>query len=264
MRAYLDLLRHVLESGHRKEDRTGTGTLSSFGHQLRFDLRQGFPAVTTKKLQLKSVIHELLWFIRGDTNIRYLNEHGVHIWDAWADDQGELGPVYGAQWRRWEGPGDRVVDQLGQVVEALRTDPDSRRHLVSAWNAALIDEMRLPPCHVLFQFYVAGGRLSCQLYQRSGDLFLGVPFNIACYALLTHLVAQVTGLQVGDFVHTLGDAHIYLNHLDAVRTQLGRTPHPPPTLWLNPEVKRLEDFRFEDITLKNYVHDPAIRAPVAV
>ena len=264
MRAYLELLRDVLENGHRKEDRTGVGTLSVFGRQVRYDLRAGFPAVTTKKLQFKSMATELLWFLRGDTNATWLRERGVHIWDAWADADGELGPIYGAQWRSWPTPDGGAIDQLAQVVEAIRATPDSRRLLVSAWNVGALADMRLPPCHLLFQFYVADGRLSCLLYQRSGDLFLGVPFNIASYALLTHMVAQVTGLEVGEFVHTLGDAHIYLNHLDQVRTQLARTPHDPPRLWLDPSVSRLEDFEYRHIRLLDYTHDGALRAPVAV
>ncbi len=264
MTSYLELLRDVLENGTRKEDRTGTGTLSVFGRQVRYDLSAGFPAVTTKKLMWKSMAYELLWFLRGDTNIGYLKQNRVGIWDAWADENGDLGPVYGAQWRSWRGADGVVVDQIADVVEQIRANPNSRRLLVSAWNVAEIPNMKLPPCHLLFQFHVADGRLSCQLYQRSGDLFLGVPFNIASYALLTHMVAQVTGLQVGEFVHTLGDAHIYLNHLEQVRTQLSRTPHPPPRLELDPEITRLSDFRFEHLRLRDYVYDPAIRAPVAV
>ncbi len=264
MKTYLDLLRHVRDHGVRKDDRTGTGTLSVFGYQMRFDLAAGFPAVTTKRLHWKSVVHELLWFIRGDTNIRYLNEHGVTIWDEWADENGDLGPVYGAQWRRWRGADGRLHDQLAQVVEQIRTNPDSRRLIVSAWNVGELERMALPPCHAFFQFYVAEGRLSCQLYQRSADLFLGVPFNIASYALLTHMVAHVTGLEAGEFVHTLGDAHIYLNHLEQVETQLAREPYPLPRLSLNPAVKDLFDFTFDDIALEGYRHHPAIPAPVAV
>ncbi len=264
MKTYLDLLRHVRDHGVRKDDRTGTGTLSVFGYQMRFDLAAGFPAVTTKRLHWKSVVHELLWFIRGDTNIRYLNEHGVTIWDEWADENGDLGPVYGAQWRRWRGADGRLHDQLAQVVEQIRTNPDSRRLIVSAWNVGELEQMALPPCHAFFQFYVAEGRLSCQLYQRSADLFLGVPFNIASYALLTHMVAHVTGLEPGEFVHTLGDAHIYLNHLEQVETQLAREPYPLPRLRLNPAVKDLFDFTYEDIALEGYRHHPAIPAPVAV
>ena len=264
MTGYLELLRDVLENGTRKEDRTGTGTLSVFGRQVRYDLRAGFPAVTTKKLMWKSMAHELLWFLRGDTNIGYLKENRVGIWDAWADENGDLGPVYGAQWRSWRGADGVVVDQIANVVEQIRTNPDSRRLLVSAWNVAEVPNMALPPCHLLFQFHVAEGRLSCQLYQRSGDLFLGVPFNIASYALLTHMVAQVTGLEVGEFVHTLGDAHIYLNHVEQVQLQLSRTPHAPPRLELDPTVTALEDFRFEHLKLRGYTYEPAIRAPVAV
>ncbi|MGE0082569.1 MAG: thymidylate synthase [Thiohalomonadaceae bacterium] len=264
MRAYLDLMRHVLEHGTRKEDRTGTGTVSVFGHQMRFDLAQGFPLVTTKKLHLKSIIHELLWFLRGDTNIRYLRENGVTIWDEWADENGELGPVYGYQWRSWPTPDGRHIDQISQVIEQIRRNPDSRRLMVSAWNVGEIEKMKLPPCHALFQFYVAEGRLSCQLYQRSADIFLGVPFNIASYALLTMMVAQVTGLQPGEFIHTLGDAHLYANHLEQARTQLAREPYPLPRMQINPEVKSIFDFRFEDFTLENYQSHPHIKAPVAV
>ena len=264
MKQYLDLMRHVLENGTRKEDRTGTGTLSVFGHQMRFDLAQGFPVVTTKKLHLRSIIHELLWFLRGDTNIGYLHDNKVTIWDEWADENGDLGPVYGKQWRSWATADGGAVDQISQVVEAIRRTPDSRRLIVSAWNVGELEQMALPPCHLLFQFYVADGRLSCQLYQRSADIFLGVPFNIASYALLTHMIAQVAGLQPGDFVHTLGDAHLYLNHLDQTRTQLAREPLPLPTLKLNPDVKSLFDFRFEDIAIEGYESHDAIRAPVAV
>lgn len=264
MQIYLDLLRHVLEHGTPKSDRTGTGTRSVFGWQMRFDLRQGFPLVTTKKLHLKSIIHELIWFLKGDTNIGYLKEHGVRIWDAWADEHGDLGPVYGQQWRSWPTADGQVVDQIGDVVREIRRNPDSRRLLVSAWNVGELPKMALMPCHALFQFYVAQGRLSCQLYQRSGDIFLGVPFNIASYALLTHMIAQVTGLEVGDFVHTLGDAHLYANHLEQAREQLTRTPRPLPTLRLNPGVRALDDFRFEDVHVENYDPHPAIKAPVAV
>ncbi len=264
MRQYLELLRHVREHGVKKDDRTGTGTLSVFGYQMRFDLAEGFPLVTTKRVHLRSVIHELLWFIRGDTNVRYLNDNGVTIWDAWADESGELGPIYGAQWRAWRGADGRIHDQLAQVVEAIKTDPDSRRLIVSAWNVGELERMALPPCHAFFQFYVAEGRLSCQLYQRSADLFLGVPFNIASYALLTHMVAQVTGLEPGEFIHTLGDAHIYLNHLEQVDTQLAREPYPLPRLRLNPRVKSLFDFTYDDIEVVDYRHHPAIPAPVAV
>ncbi len=264
MRQYHELMRHVLERGHRKSDRTGTGTLSVFGWQMRFDLAEGFPLVTTKKLHLRSIIHELLWFLQGDTNIRYLKENGVSIWDEWADENGELGPVYGKQWRRWETADGRTVDQITQLVEGLKKNPDSRRHLVSAWNPGEVDKMALPPCHALFQFYVADGRLSCQLYQRSADIFLGVPFNIASYALLTLMIAQVCGYQPGDFVHTLGDAHLYSNHLDQTRLQLSRELRPLPTMRLNPAVKDLFAFRFEDFTLEGYDPHPHIPAPVAV
>jgi thymidylate synthase len=264
MRVYLDMLKRVLDEGTRKEDRTGTGTLSLFGAQMRFDLREGFPAVTTKKLQWKSMAHELLWFLKGETNIAYLKEHKVGIWDAWADEEGNLGPVYGAQWRSWRSADGQTIDQIAQLVEQIKTNPNSRRLLVSAWNVGEIENMNLPPCHLLFQFYVADGRLSCQLYQRSADLFLGVPFNIASYALLTHMIAQVTGLEVGDFVHTLGDAHIYLNHVEQVEMQLSREPGPLPQLWLDPEITELEGFTYESMRLENYEHAPAIRAPVAV
>ena len=264
MQPYLDLMRHVLVHGQRKSDRTGTGTLSVFGWQMRFDLAQGFPLVTTKKLHTRSIIHELLWFLRGDTNIRYLKENGVSIWDEWADADGELGPVYGAQWRRWESPDGRRIDQIAQLVDGLRRNPDSRRHIVSAWNPADVDRMKLPPCHALFQFYVADGRLSCQLYQRSADIFLGVPFNIASYALLTMMVAQVCGYRPGEFVHTFGDAHLYANHLDQAQLQLAREPRPLPTMRLNPEVRDLLAFRFEDFRLEGYDPHPHIPAPVAV
>ncbi len=264
MQAYLDLLRHVLDHGVDKSDRTGTGTRSVFGYQMRFDLQAGFPLVTTKKLHLRSIVHELLWFLKGDTHIGYLREHGVTIWDEWADANGELGPVYGKQWRRWATPDGRVVDQVAEVIERIRRDPDSRRLIVSAWNVAEIPEMALAPCHALFQFYVANGRLSCQLYQRSADIFLGVPFNIASYALLTHMVAQVCGLCVGDFVHTLGDAHLYSNHLEQAKLQLTRAPLPLPTLQLNPEVRSIDGFRFEDIVVAGYQSHPAIKAPIAV
>lgn len=264
MRNYLELLADVRRHGTRKDDRTGTGTLSVFGRQLRFDLGAGFPLVTTKKVHLRSVIHELLWFIAGDTNIEYLKRHRVSIWDEWADASGDLGPVYGAQWRSWPTPDGRVIDQLADVIETIRRDPDSRRLVVSAWNPADLPRMALPPCHALFQFHVAEGRLSCQLYQRSADLFLGVPFNIASYALLTHMVAQVTALEPGDFVHTFGDAHIYLNHLDQVDEQLSRDPRPLPRLRLNPDVDDLFAFRYEDIAIEEYDPHPAIRAPVAV
>lgn len=264
MRQYLDLLAHVLENGVDRPDRTGVGTRGVFGYQMRFDLADGFPALTTKKLHLKSIIHELLWFLKGDTNIAYLKENGVSIWDEWADENGDLGPVYGAQWRSWPAPDGGSVDQIANLINGLRNNPNSRRHIVSAWNPTQVDEMALPPCHCLFQFYVAKGRLSCQLYQRSADIFLGVPFNIASYALLTMMVAQVTGLGLGDFVHTLGDAHIYLNHFDQARKQLGREPKPLPTLWINPAVTSLEAFQFSDFRLDNYQADPSIRAPIAV
>ena len=264
MQAYLDLMRHVLEHGHVKTDRTGTGTRSIFGHQMRFDLAKGFPLVTTKKVHLKSIIHELLWFLAGDTNIAYLKAHGVSIWDEWADANGELGPVYGYQWRSWPAPDGRHIDQISQVLRQLRDTPDSRRMIVSAWNPALVDQMALPPCHSLFQFYVADGKLSCQLYQRSADIFLGVPFNIASYALLTLMVAQVCQLQPGEFIHTLGDAHLYSNHLEQAHAQLEREPRPLPTLRLNPAVRDLFSFRFEDIALEGYDPHPHIKAPVAV
>jgi thymidylate synthase len=264
MQAYLDLLRDVREHGLEKTDRTGTGTLSVFGRQMRFDLAAGFPAVTTKKLHLKSIIYELLWFLRGDTNVRWLQDHGVTIWDEWADADGNLGRVYGAQWRSWRKADGSTLDQIAAVTRSLRENPDGRRHIVSAWNPGEVDDMALPPCHAFFQFYVAHGKLSCQLYQRSADLFLGVPFNIASYALLTMMMAQVCGYAPGDFVHTLGDAHIYLNHLEQVDLQLSRQPLPAPTMQLNPERKQLEDFVYEDFQLLNYQHHPAIKAPVAV
>jgi thymidylate synthase len=264
MRQYLDLMRHVREHGVRKEDRTGTGTLSTFGYQMRFDLSAGFPAVTTKKLHLRSIIHELLWFLRGDTNVRYLQDHGVSIWDEWADADGELGPVYGYQWRSWPAPDGRHIDQIAQVVAQIRHNPDSRRHIVTAWNPADLERMALPPCHILFQFYAAEGRLSSQLYQRSADIFLGVPFNIASYALLTLMVAQVTGLAPGDFVHTFGDAHLYANHLEQADTQLARAPYALPRMHLNPDVHSLFDFRYEDFELVDYRCHPHIKAPVAV
>ena len=264
VRQYLELMRLVRERGVRKGDRTGTGTLSVFGHQMRFDLASGFPAVTTKSLHLRSVIHELLWFLRGSTNVAWLNANGVTIWDEWADGQGELGPIYGAQWRSWPAGDGRSIDQIAQVVESIRRDPDSRRHVVSAWNVAELDRMALPPCHLLFQFYVAEGRLSCQLYQRSADVFIGLPFNIASYALLTMMVARVTGLEPGEFVHTLGDAHLYLNHLEQADVQLGREPCPLPRMKLDPGVRSLLDFVYEDFELVGYEHHPAIRAPIAV
>jgi thymidylate synthase len=264
MKVYHDLLRHVLVHGHRKEDRTGTGTLSVFGYQMRFDLAEGFPLLTTKKVHLKSIIHELLWFLQGSTNIQYLKDNGVTIWDEWADENGNLGPVYGYQWRNWPKPDGSHIDQIAQVVESIKKTPDSRRLIVSAWNVADVDKMKLPPCHAFFQFYVADGKLSCQLYQRSADIFLGVPFNIASYALLTMMVAQVCGLKPGDFVHTLGDAHIYLNHLDQVNEQLSRTPRNLPVMRINPQVTDIFGFRFEDFTLEHYDPYPAIKAPVAV
>ncbi|MFG1296815.1 thymidylate synthase [Xanthobacter variabilis] len=264
MQQYLDLLKRILHEGARKDDRTGTGTLSVFGHQMRFRLDEGFPLVTTKKLHLKSIVHELLWFLAGDTNIRYLKDHGVSIWDEWADANGDLGPVYGHQWRSWPNPEGGVIDQIAQVVADIRRNPDSRRLIVTAWNPADVPKMALPPCHCLFQFAVAEGKLSCQLYQRSADVFLGVPFNIASYALLTHMVAQVCGLKAGDFIHTLGDAHLYLNHLDQAREQLTRKPRALPRLELNPEVSDLFAFRFEDVHFAGYDPHPSIRAPVAV
>jgi thymidylate synthase len=264
MRAYLDLVRDILDTGTEKHDRTGTGTLSVFGRQLRFDLSEGFPLVTTKRVHLKSVVHELLWFLAGDTNIAYLNDHGVTIWDEWADARGELGPVYGRQWRSWAAPDGRVIDQIAEVVDAIRKNPDSRRLIVSAWNPADVPAMALPPCHLLFQFYVADGRLSCQMYQRSADVFLGVPFNIASYALLTQMVAHVTGLRPGDFVHSFGDTHLYLNHLEQARLQLTREPRPLPKVMLNPDVTDIFSFRFEDIQVEGYDPHPAIKAKVAV
>ena len=264
MRQYLDLMQHILDRGAHKGDRTGTGTLSVFGHQMRFDLGAGLPLVTTKKLHLKSIIHELLWFLRGESNVGYLRDNGVSIWNEWADADGELGPVYGVQWRSWRTRDGRTVDQIASLVERLRRDPDSRRHLVSAWNVGELDAMALAPCHVMFQFYLADGRLSCQLYQRSADVFLGVPFNIASYALLTLMLAQVCGYAPGDFVHTLGDAHLYLNHLDQARLQLTRAPRALPTLRLNPDVTSIFDFRYEDFTIDGYDPHPAIAAPIAV
>ena len=264
MRVYLDLLSRILDEGVERRDRTGTGTLSVFGHQFRVPLDAGFPLLTTKKLHVRSIIHELLWFLRGDTNVAYLNEHGVTIWDEWADADGNLGPVYGRQWRSWPRPGGGEIDQLSQVLAAIRETPESRRLLVSAWNVGELERMALPPCHVLFQFHVAGGKLSCQLYQRSADVFLGVPFNIASYALLTHMIAHVSDLEPGDFVHTFGDAHVYLNHVDQARLQLGREPRPLPTLSLTPGVRDLFAFRFEDVTVSGYDPHPHIRAPIAV
>jgi len=263
MQQYLDLMRHVLQHGHAKSDRTGTGTLSIFGWQMRFDLAAGFPLLTTKKLHTKSIIHELLWFLQGDTNIRYLKQHGVSIWDDWADASGDLGPVYGKQWRRWECD-DEQIDQIANLIEGLKNNPDSRRHLVSAWNPADVPKMKLPPCHVMFQFYVAGGKLSCQLYQRSADIFLGVPFNIASYALLTQMIAQVCGYQPGEFIHTLGDAHLYTNHLEQARLQISRQPKALPHMQLDPRIEDLLAFRFEHFTLTGYDPHPHIPAPVAV
>jgi len=264
MKQYLDLLNHVINNGVEKSDRTGTGTISIFGHQSRYDLSQGFPVLTTKKLHLKSIIHELLWFLTGDTNIKYLQDNGVRIWNEWADENGELGPVYGYQWRSWPTPDGQHIDQITQVVNSIKNNPDSRRHIVSAWNVGEIDKMKLPPCHLLIQFYVADGKLSCQLYQRSADIFLGVPFNIASYALLTLMMAQVCGLQPGDFVHTLGDAHIYLNHMEQVKLQLSREPFPLPQMKINPEVKSIFDFKFEDFELTGYQSHPHIAGKVAV
>ena len=264
MKQYLDLLNDVINNGVEKKDRTGTGTISIFGYQSRYDLSQGFPVLTTKKLHLKSIIHELLWFLTGDTNIRYLKENGVRIWDEWADEKGDLGPVYGYQWRSWPTPDGRHIDQISQVVNSITNNPDSRRHLVSAWNVGQIDEMKLPPCHLLIQFYVANGKLSCQLYQRSADIFLGVPFNIASYALLTMMMAQVCGLQPGEFIHTLGDAHIYMNHMEQVNLQLTREPYPLPLMKINPEVKNIFDFKYEDFELTGYQSHPHIPGKVAV
>ena len=264
MQTYLTLLQHIMDNGVDKSDRTGTGTRSVFGYQMRFDLAAGFPVLTTKKLHLKSIIHELLWFLAGDTNIAYLKANGVRIWDEWADENGDLGPVYGSQWRSWPTPNGQHIDQISQLLSQLKTNPDSRRHIVSAWNVAEIDNMKLPPCHCLFQFYVADGRLSCQLYQRSADVFLGVPFNIASYALLTMMIAQVCDLEPGEFVHTLGDAHIYSNHFEQVATQLARTPKALPVMKINPEVKDLFAFTFDDFMLEGYEADPSISAPIAV
>jgi len=264
MQPYLDLLRHVLEHGAEKSDRTGTGTRSVFGWQMRYDLSRGFPLVTTKKLHLRSIIHELIWFLQGDTNIAYLKENGVSIWDEWADEHGDLGPVYGRQWRAWPTADGKAIDQIAWVVDEIRRNPDSRRLIVSAWNVGELPKMALMPCHTMFQFYVANGRLSCQLYQRSGDIFLGIPFNIASYALLTHMVAQVTGLEPGDFVHTIGDAHLYSNHIEQATKQLSREPRPLPKLVLNPDVRSVFDFRFEDVGIVDYDPHPAIKAPVAV
>lgn len=264
MQQYLNLLQHILDTGIEKKDRTGTGTKSCFGYQMRFDLQKGFPLVTTKKLHLKSIVYELLWFLKGETNIKYLKEHGVRIWDEWADERGELGPVYGKQWRSWEGADNKIVDQVSDVISQIKKNPDSRRLIVSAWNVAELPRMALLPCHVLFQFYVADGRLSCQLYQRSADVFLGVPFNIASYALLTLMIAQVCDLEPGEFIHTFGDVHIYNNHIEQVKLQLSRKPFPLPTMKLNPAVKNIFNFQFEDFVLENYQFHPAIKAPVAV
>ncbi len=264
MKQYLDLLQHIVDNGVEKTDRTGTGTISTFGNQMRFDLQKGFPLLTTKKVHLKSIIYELLWFLNGDTNIKYLKDNGVTIWDEWADANGDLGHVYGYQWRSWPTPNGGHVDQIAQVERAIKQNPDSRRHIVSAWNVAEVDKMALPPCHTMFQFYVANGKLSCQLYQRSADTFLGVPFNIASYALLTMMMAQVTGLQPGEFVHTLGDTHLYLNHMEQVRTQLSREPRALPIMEINPEVKSIFDFKYEDFVLKHYDPHPGIKAPIAV
>jgi thymidylate synthase len=264
MRQYLDLLAKLLEQGEKKEDRTGVGTLSLFGYQMRFDLNEGFPLLTTKKLHLRSIIYELLWFLKGDTNVRYLNDHRVTIWDEWADENGDLGPVYGAQWRSWRAADGRTIDQISQLIEQIGRNPNSRRLIVSAWNVGEIEKMALPPCHALFQFYISGGRLSCQLYQRSADVFLGVPFNIASYALLTMMIAQVSNLGLGDFVHTLGDAHLYLNHLEQARLQLSREPYPLPQLNLNPTVRSIFDFDYSDFELLNYQAHPTIKAEIAV
>jgi len=264
MKQYLDLLTHVIQKGYPKTDRTGTGTISVFGYQMRFDLAQGFPLLTTKRLHLKSIIHELLWFLKGSTNIRYLRENGVTIWDEWADENGELGPVYGYQWRSWPKHDGTYIDQISNVIHSLRTNPESRRHIVSAWNVGELHKMALPPCHLLFQFYVAGGKLSCQMYQRSCDIFLGVPFNIASYALLTMMIAQSAGLTPGEFIHTLGDAHIYLNHLDQVKLQLTRNPFPLPVMLLNEKIKNIFDFKYEDFKLENYQAHPHIKGRIAV
>ncbi len=264
MKQYLALCDHVLKNGVRKQDRTGTGTISVFGYQMRFDLADGFPLLTTKKLHYKSILYELLWFLRGDTNIKYLNEHGVRIWNEWADENGDLGHIYGYQWRSWPAAGGKHIDQISQVVESLKNNQDSRRHIVSAWNVSELDNMALPPCHILFQFYVAGGKLSCQLYQRSADIFLGVPFNIASYSLLLLMMAQVTGLKPGEFVHTLGDAHIYLNHIEQVKLQLTRKPYPLPSMKINPERKSIFDFEYEDFVLENYTAHPHIKGEISV
>jgi thymidylate synthase len=264
MKQYLDLLSHILENGNEKTDRTGTGTKSVFGYQMRFDLQKGFPLLTTKKLHTRSIFHELLWFLKGDTNIKYLHDNKVTIWDEWADENGDLGPVYGKQWRAWQGADGKITDQISQLIHQIKNTPDSRRMLVSAWNVGEVEQMALPPCHIVFQFYVANNKLSCQLYQRSADVFLGVPFNIASYALLTEMIAQVCGLEAGEFIHTLGDAHLYLNHLDQARLQLSRMPYELPKLVLNPEIKDIFDFKYEDITIEDYVSHPHIKAEVAV
>jgi len=264
MQQYLNLLQYILDTGVQKHDRTGTGTISCFGYQMRFDLQKGFPLVTTKKVHMKSIIHELLWFLKGETNIKYLKENGVKIWDEWADENGELGPVYGKQWRSWEGKDGKVVDQVSELIKQINANPDSRRLIISAWNVTELPKMALQPCHTIFQFYIADGKLSCQLYQRSADVFLGVPFNIASYALLTMMITQVCNLQLGEFIHTFGDVHIYNNHMEQVKLQLSRTPYPLPTMKLNPEVKNIFEFRYEDFTLENYECHPAIKAPVAV
>ncbi|MEE0883398.1 MAG: thymidylate synthase [Bacteroidales bacterium] len=264
MKQYLDLLSHILENGNEKTDRTGTGTKSVFGYQMRFDLQKGFPLLTTKKLHTRSIFHELLWFLKGDTNIKYLHDNKVTIWDEWADENGDLGPVYGKQWRAWQGADGKITDQISQVVNQIKNSPDSRRMLVSAWNVGEVEQMALPPCHIVFQFYVANNKLSCQLYQRSADVFLGVPFNIASYALLTEMLAQVCGLEAGEFIHTLGDAHLYLNHIEQAKLQLSRTPYELPKLKLNPEIKDIFDFKYEDITIEDYVSHPHIKAEVAV
>ncbi len=264
MKQYLDLLKTILDKGIQKHDRTGTGTISYFGYQMRFNLQDGFPLVTTKKVHLKSIIYELLWFLNGDTNVKFLQDHGVRIWNEWADANGDLGPVYGYQWRHWRTPDGREIDQIANLIEGLKKNPDSRRHIVSAWNPADVDNMALPPCHTMFQFYVVDGRLSCQLYQRSGDTFLGIPFNIASYALLTMMVAQVCGYKLGDFVHTIGDAHIYLNHIEQVKLQLSRNPYPLPTMRINPEVKDIFSFKYEDFTLENYQCHPTIKGEISV
>lgn len=264
MKQYLDLLSHILENGNEKSDRTGTGTYSVFGYQMRFDLQKGFPLLTTKKLHTRSIFHELLWFLKGDTNIKYLHDNKVTIWDEWADENGDLGPVYGKQWRAWQGADGKITDQISQLIHQIKNTPDSRRMLVSAWNVGEVEQMALPPCHIVFQFYVANGKLSCQLYQRSADVFLGVPFNIASYALLTAMIAQVCGLEAGEFIHTLGDAHLYSNHIEQAKLQLSRTPYELPKLVLNPEVKDIFDFTYEDIKIENYVSHPHIKAEVAV